>query len=241
MGIKLFEHANFQGDSVYLGEGQYDLDEQSPNLEGEVSSYILDGFTKVSFSNYDLDPLIRIGARTYFSDENYSQDPKEVAYVGDTWNDTFESIVVERIDVGFGQPSAPLDVDPNIKGVTVFVDWKFNQDSPRFRPFESRSQTFAVGEFNLPFNEPIDWIGGRRFFRPGIQPFSISSIKVGKGFYVELFDQSNFLGDPLIIVESCQDIRLLNPNRYKSAEVQRAKSWNDRTVSLRVKEIPGPR
>lgn len=237
MGITLFEHINFEGSSVRLENGRFNLGEQRPDLECKVSSFILDGRTSVTFSNYDLESIALLRSRVLVSYENFNQSPTRVADVG-RFNDDWESLSVEMIPFGdFGPGTTQLDVEPGLEGIEAFVDWRFNSDGPRLGLFEASSQKFGPDEYNLPVNVSLEWSRGRDLHRRGIPPFSISSVKVGQGYCVELFDLPDFLGNKLTLVESCADIRSLNPAHYTSQEVSAARAWNDRVASLRVKKV----
>lgn len=124
---------------------------------------------------------------------------------------------------GGGEPIPP-NTEPNLKGVIVYEDWKFNSESDRTGPaiLRVRSQRFGVGEYNLAF-EPEFQIGGGWGKLMGVRPDSISSLKVGSGYYVELFDQRDWVGNKLEISENTPILQA---------------DWNDRTKSMIVRQVP---
>jgi hypothetical protein len=127
----------------------------------------------------------------------------------------------------------PEDTVPSLRGVRLYEDWKYNLESSsrladRFLLGGVRSQNFDVGEYDLPYDE--EFIFNGRFPFPvlqlGVRPDSVSSLKVGTGYYVELYDQLGQRGEMKSISENTP----IMPD-----------GWNDRVKSIRVSKIPVPR
>jgi hypothetical protein len=124
-------------------------------------------------------------------------------------------------------PVAPTpETVPNLNGVILYEDWKYNVDSPRgsilTRP---RAQRFEPGEYNLPYQTPFN-INGRPGLRLGVRPNSVSSLKIGSGYYLELFDEKDWTGQSITV----------NENKWVMPD-----GWNDRVKSFRVLLYPLPR
>jgi hypothetical protein len=242
MSIKLFKDANFSGASQDFGIGFYNLEDWGFSIVGtaagiydslvqndELSSYILAPATSVTFYEH----IDKGGAN--FVDVNHGSEEKRIGYIGNEWNDRISSIVVEPV-YPFGEQPAPLDTQANLNGVLVFEDWRFNQESDRSLGIfdRVRSQQFDSGDYNLPY-EPSIFVRDNPVHVFGVRPKTISSIKVGSGYYVEIFDEENFKGNMLTIVESTSDIRVLRKEHYNVTSVEQAKIWNDRAMSLKVR------
>lgn len=245
MGVKLFQHANCGGNNEHFDEGFYNLTDGDniwgsiwdvPNIQNdELSSYILDPLTSVTFYQH-----IDKGGN-FFEDHNDSNiEEKRVNYIGNDWNDSVSSIVVEPVFPSFGSQPPPLDTDPNLTGVLVFEDWKYNQTSDRSLGIfaRARSQKFDVGEYPILPNESALTLRRGTILRLGVRSNMISSLRIGTGYYIELYEKQNFAGEMLTIRESTDDIRVLRKEHYSATEVNEAKNWNDRTMSLKVMKYP---
>jgi hypothetical protein len=127
-------------------------------------------------------------------------------------------------------PPTKKETDPSLRGIRVYEDWKYNAESNRSLQglLRVRSQNFEAGDYNLPY-EP-EFISSGRFPFPvkalGVRPDSISSLKVGTDFYIELYDQLGQQGNMITLSENTP----IMPN-----------GWNDRVKSIRVRQIPVPR
>jgi hypothetical protein len=123
-------------------------------------------------------------------------------------------------------PPTNKETDPSLRGIRVYEDWKYNAESDTsLSPLTRvRSQNFEAGDYDLPY-EP-EFISSGRFPFPaivlGVRRDSISSLKVGTNFYVELYDQLGQQGNMITISENTP----IMPN-----------GWNDRVKSIRVGQI----
>lgn len=126
----------------------------------------------------------------------------------------------------FGDITIPSKKEPNLSGVIVYEDWKFNSESVQpSNPFlRVRKQKFAEGTFNLPFERDFSTRGqyGRTL---GVRPNTISSIKIGEGYYCELFSDLDAKGES---IEINQNTEALIP------------TWNDRAKSIKVSKVGVP-
>jgi hypothetical protein len=120
-------------------------------------------------------------------------------------------------------PKIP-DTVPSLRGIRVYEDWKYNVGSG-FIP--ALVQNFDAGDYDLPY-EPEFSMGGRFPFPVrviGVQPDSISSLKIGNGYYVELYDQLGQKGTMIKVSENTP----IMPD-----------GWNDRVKSIGVRKIESP-
>lgn len=224
-GIRIFEHAHFEGIEQYLSEGIANLTDNDgyrvPNdLQNDtLSSYILDPYTKVTFHEH-----IDRGGRPPLVDVNDSDSPKAVHFVGEDWNDIISSVSVEdigRVPPVLLPPEEEL-TDPGIVGVIVYENLNWSRDSggdPLSRLGRPRWQRFDVGDYVLPHEES----GGGRFRRLGVRPSAIRSIRVGEGYGVDCFDDASLNGTVLTIT------------RHTPALPE---AWDQRVASLRVWKLP---
>ncbi len=139
------------------------------------------------------------------------------------WEITGE--IMAKIIPGFGDHFQPSGKEPGLKGVKVYEDWKYNRESLQsLGPFSrARSQQFDEGVYNLPYEPDLP---GRRFGRLlGVRPNAISSIKVGEGYFCELFDGPDQTGSRLEVAGNAE---VLPP------------AWNDKAVCLVVSKTGVP-
>jgi hypothetical protein len=234
MGIKVFEHANFEGINEYFAEGFFNVTDYDGFPSGQmniqndsISSFILDPYTRVTFY-WDIN---RGG--TQWIIENNGGDQLKLGYVDDFWNDQISSIEVVGLPgpglPNVGEPTSE-PTQPGLLGGIVFEDWHYNQDSntqtlPLLRP---RSQFFAEGEYILPYEPELSTGGRIRGKKLGVRPKSISSVKIGTDFAIDLYDDA---GNSVTVTHDLEDIRL----------VSTTSDWNDRAVKLLVRRKSVPR
>jgi hypothetical protein len=230
MGIVLYQDRDFGGLSTEIVAGYFDLCTVPDNIgvqAKQLSSYIIGPWTNVSFFP---SPELGIFASLKWSDHNPSPGFKEVPYIGDEYNDDIIAVSVSSIPIpSFGEvvPDRPAKT-PNLRGVIVYEDWKFNAESNTLRTLflgNVRSQHFDVGTYDLPFDPAWDPSNPSPRLVFAVRPTMVSSIKVGTGYYATIYDGPSGTGNAL---EINQNLDILKPE------------WNDRAMSLMVSKVPIP-
>jgi hypothetical protein len=125
-----------------------------------------------------------------------------------------------RISISIIKVPRPKDTVPSLRGIRVYEYQKYNASLV----VPGLIQNFGVGYYDLPY-EPEFLVGGRFPFPVrviGIQPDSISSLKIGSSYYVKLYDQIGQKGNMIEILENTP----IMPD-----------GWNDRVKSIEVGEI----
>lgn len=136
-------------------------------------------------------------------------------------------------------PSTVLETTPNLKGVEVFEDWKYNTETiqPTNRLLRVRKEKFGLGSWDLlgfivsTIPSMVDPITGRiipprTIQLPSVRPKTISSVKVGEGYIAVLYDRS------LAEKAQAKSITLKQNTSIMPPE------WNDRAMSLEVLTTP---
>ncbi|MBK8444381.1 MAG: hypothetical protein IPL35_13635 [Sphingobacteriales bacterium] len=111
----------------------------------------------------------------------------------------------------------------------LYEDWHYNKEAvqPVNIFHRVRSQRFDVGDYDLPYEPPFR-TGGRwgTYGRVlGVRPNTISSLKVGTGYYIKLYYEFGQKGDPITLNENTPEIQ---------------SDWNDRVKSIRVEKRQSP-
>lgn len=124
---------------------------------------------------------------------------------------------------GFGTHTTPSGKEPGLEGVVMYEDFKFNTQSNQIGLKPISQQFKNEGTYNLPYDPSTNL----RFINLNIvRPNSISSIKVGEGYYCELYDQLNGKGNRL---EVNRNMDILPTN------------WNDKALSIVVSKTGVPK
>jgi hypothetical protein len=155
-------------------------------------------------------------------------------YMKDSDNNEVEfriSIFIQVIHPGLGGTvPPPLKTEAGLLGVMLFEDYEFNKNvQPTFDLLHKpRAQRFAVGDYDLPFEQSFRtggrWGGFGRVL--GVRPSTVSSIKIGAGYYLELYDDFGKRGQKITLNENTPVMPV---------------NWNDKVKSISVNEIPRPR
>ncbi len=143
-------------------------------------------------------------------------------------NDNDGNRVIFNLDVRITEIPPEPEREPNLLGVRLYEDWKYNVDSPRTGGvFErARSQTFGVGQFNVAGGTTIPAASRPPRMRVNVRPDRTSSVKVGVKHFVTLFSEFDQQGERLV----------LNANTPEMPA-----GWNDRVRSISVEMYPMPR
>lgn len=140
-------------------------------------------------------------------------------------------ISIQYINGGIGgNQQPPLNTESNLLGVMLYEDWHYNKEvvQPVSIFDRIRSQRIDVGDYDLPY-EPSFSTGGRwgaigRVL--GVRPNTISSLKVGTDYYIELYDGFGQKGNKIALNENTPEM---------------PSSWNDKVKSISIKKRQQPR
>lgn len=127
------------------------------------------------------------------------------------------SISIQPVPV-LAPPPPPKDTVRSLRGIRAYENRKYNANSGIIPGI---TQNFDVGSYDLPYR-PVIMVGGRFPFPVqviGIQPDSISSLKIGTNYFVDLYDQFGQKGEVIRIDENTPIMPPGWDNRVKSIGV----------------------
>jgi hypothetical protein len=234
-GVMVYEHDGYSGRSQFFKAGRYDVGDLNMIGNDVISSFqISPGCSIEFFETAGFQDPINKFENTYVrqTDGHASFHPG---------NDLTSSLIVTSKDGGqippdFGHEVPPgPDVMVGLRGVRLFEHDNYNQGpSLGTGPTGQKLATFfGVGLHNLQrVYETEIQRGFRGSYRQallamfyGVGPLQCSSLQVGQGYYVKLFDQPDGQGEHILIDSSLK---------------QMPQNWNDRAVSIEVSKIHVP-
>jgi hypothetical protein len=188
MSVTVFEHVNFGGWRQDLDHGTYNAVRRggfvSPNpINDEISSFILGPYTEVTFFEH-----VDFGGDS-IKFINNTPLTQEHPFMDANWNDKVSSVIVVGL---FGQQTPPDGtVEEGLVGVILYAGYD-RRASEGIDPLNIMSiQRFDVGKYTLPVNLEYARNGVPWLTKFGLQPKSVSSVSVGKGFYLDIFDETD--------------------------------------------------
>lgn len=200
--VTVWEQPFTKGQPLDLKLGDFKL----TVLNKQISSLKIAAFHKITFFDAS-------GNSVEFSNAGNS-NTLLIDYVGDEWNDRIVGGTVQWV-APFGDAYAQIN-EEGLSGVILYEEPNFIvKSSPGLPIFtKPRHQTLGIGLYNLPHNESAG-----TEMHLGVRPDSISSVKVGDGYYIVLFDDLNQTGNQLTLTQNTAAI---------------APEWNDRAKSVKI-------
>ncbi|MGG9961011.1 hypothetical protein [Ferruginibacter sp. SUN106] len=189
---------------------------------------------KLKLESIEYDGGLRFGNGYAMTEKEFDINSKGIHTIYMKDNDEneieFRVAISINVDSAFGDIVTTQNTENNLIGAMIYEDWHYNKESDSTLPLfaKARSQHLAAGEYDLPY-EPDIRTGGRwgSFGKVlGVRPDTISSLKIGNGYYVELFDMVGRTGNSITLSENTPEIPA---------------SWNDKAKSIIVTLRQQPR